>query len=97
MKLSLSLVSMKKNMFQLMLLLSLFISVVAWPIDEFNVFSYGASGFGEIDDSQAFVNAWRDACNAGTQNARVLVPQGTFLLNPLMFSGPCNPKSRCER
>nr|KAJ0191352.1 hypothetical protein LSAT_V11C800413140 [Lactuca sativa] len=83
---------MKKNMFPLMLLLGLVSGIVAWPIDEFNVFNYGASGFGEVDDSKAFVNAWRDACNVGTHDARVIVPKGTFLLNPLMFVGPCNPQ-----
>ncbi|CAI9298405.1 unnamed protein product [Lactuca saligna] len=80
-------------MFPLMLLLGLVSGIVGWPIDEFNIFNYGASGFGEVDDSKAFVNAWRDACNARTQNAKVIVPKGTFLLNPLMFLGPCNPQS----
>ncbi|KAI3523038.1 hypothetical protein L1887_01093 [Cichorium endivia] len=77
----------------LMFLLGLVTGAIALPIVEFNVYNYGASGFGEIDDSQAFVNAWRDACIVRTQYPRVIVPEGTFLLNPLMFSGPCNPQS----
>ncbi|KAI3513798.1 hypothetical protein L1887_11962 [Cichorium endivia] len=77
----------------LMFLLGLVTGAIALHIDEFNVYNYGASGSGEIDDSHAFVNAWRDACKVRTQYARVIVPEGTFLLNPLMFSGPCNPQS----
>ncbi|KAI3781913.1 hypothetical protein L2E82_11941 [Cichorium intybus] len=77
----------------LMFLLGLVTGAIALHIDEFNVYNYGASGSGEIDDSHAFVNAWRDACKVRTQYARVIVPEGTFLLNPLMFSGPCNPQN----
>lgn len=85
---------MKQGMFPLTLFFGLVTGAIALPFDEyFNVFNYGASGFGKIDDSHAFVNAWTDACNAGMQNVRVIVPVGTFLLNPLMFSGPCNPRS----
>ncbi|XP_024965712.1 polygalacturonase QRT2-like [Cynara cardunculus var. scolymus] len=83
-----------QDMFPLMLILGLVASTIAWPIDNFDVFDYGATGFGEVDDSQAFVNAWRDACNAETEGeAGVIVPEvGTFLLNPIMFYGPCNPQ-----
>ncbi|PWA41857.1 putative polygalacturonase [Artemisia annua] len=68
-------------------------SLIAFPFDEFNVFDYGATGSGRTDDSQAFVNAWRDACKAETQTARVIAPRlGSFLLRPIMFLGPCNPR-----
>ncbi|KAI3801855.1 hypothetical protein L1987_29972 [Smallanthus sonchifolius] len=80
-------------MFPLLLILGLVTSLTAWPaVDEFDVFDYGASGVGQADDSQAFMYAWRDACNAETNSASVIVPEaGTFLLNPLMFHGPCKP------
>ncbi|KAL4571491.1 hypothetical protein LXL04_018251 [Taraxacum kok-saghyz] len=79
---------------QLILLLSLVTSAIAaFPYDEFNVFDYGATGFGEIDDSQAFLSAWRDACSTITQSARMIIPKGSFLLNPLLFSGPCEPQN----
>ncbi|KAD3067873.1 hypothetical protein E3N88_35753 [Mikania micrantha] len=85
---------MKEMVSIFLVILGLVTSLTAWPgVDEFDVFNYGASGVGQTDDSQAFVHAWRDACNAETHSARVIVPKGgTFLLNPLMFHGPCKPK-----
>ncbi|KAI3771651.1 hypothetical protein L6452_02817 [Arctium lappa] len=81
-------------MFPLMLILGLVTSITALPIMNFDVFDYGATGFGEDDDSQAFMDAWRDACNGETEGeAGVIVPEvGSFLLNPIMFYGPCNPQ-----
>ncbi|KAK1420980.1 hypothetical protein QVD17_22992 [Tagetes erecta] len=83
-----------KEMFTLLLILGLATSLGAWPaFDEFNVFDYGASGVGRTDDSKAFKYAWRNACNAETHSAKVIVPEeGTFLLKPLMFHGPCKPQ-----
>ncbi|KAJ9548725.1 hypothetical protein OSB04_021268 [Centaurea solstitialis] len=83
-----------QDMFQVMLILGMVTNTIAWPIDTFDVFDYGATGFGEVDDSQAFMMAWRDACNGdGSDEAGVIVPEvGTFLLNPIMFYGPCNPQ-----
>ncbi|XP_076959502.1 polygalacturonase QRT2-like isoform X2 [Bidens hawaiensis] len=84
------------DMFRLLLIIGLVTSVTAWPwpaVDEFDVFYYGASGVGNTDDSQAFVRAWKDACNAETDIARVIVPQGgIFLLKPIVFLGPCKPQ-----
>ncbi|GMI78705.1 hypothetical protein like AT3G15720 [Hibiscus trionum] len=57
---------------------------------------YGAAGNGHADDSQAFNKAWKAVCsaNVGEGNATLVVPQGkTFLLNPLVFEGPCMPKA----
>lgn len=45
-------VHMEDIMFSLMMILSLFTSLIARPIDEFDVFDYGASGLGDIDDSR---------------------------------------------
>ncbi|KAK6125180.1 hypothetical protein DH2020_041081 [Rehmannia glutinosa] len=56
----------------------------------FNVMNYGAVGNGRTDDSQAFLKAWKAACQAQSTTPVVLVPQKqTFLLNPLTFNGPC--------
>ena len=41
-----------QDMFLAMLILGLVTNTIAWPIDYFDVFDYGATGFGEIDDSQ---------------------------------------------
>ncbi|XP_047339845.1 probable polygalacturonase At3g15720 [Impatiens glandulifera] len=53
-----------------------------------NVMNYGAVGNGKIDDSQAFLRAWKAACQT-THVPRVFIPNRTFLLKPLTFSGPC--------
>ncbi|TKY66310.1 polygalacturonase protein [Spatholobus suberectus] len=58
----------------------------------FDVIDYGAMGNGQTDDSQAFLNAWKDACDATHGTPTLLVPQGkTFMLQPLLFRGPCKP------
>ncbi|XP_022953263.1 polygalacturonase QRT2-like [Cucurbita moschata] len=54
----------------------------------FNVDDYGAMGDGE-DDSEAFKEAWKEACSS--TNAIFLVPiDRTYHLKPITFSGPCN-------
>ncbi|KAL8237003.1 hypothetical protein R6Q59_018084 [Mikania micrantha] len=63
---------MKEMVSIFLVILGLVTSLTAWPgVDEFDVFNYGASGVGQTDDSQAFVHAWRDACNAETHSARI--------------------------
>lgn len=57
-------------------------------VNVFDVRSFGALGDGLTDDTLAFKSAWDAACQA--ENARVLAPRGyTFLLQPLIFTGPC--------
>ncbi|KAK6912602.1 Glycoside hydrolase, family 28, partial [Dillenia turbinata] len=58
-----------------------------------NVKNYGAVGDGEIDDSNAFIKAWQDACNATQGVPTIVIPNATFLLQPLQFLGPCKPKN----
>ncbi|XP_047339764.1 probable polygalacturonase At3g15720 [Impatiens glandulifera] len=53
-----------------------------------NVMNYGAIGDGKRDDSQAFLRVWEAACQT-THVPRVFIPNRTFLLKPLTFSGPC--------
>ncbi|KAA3484013.1 putative polygalacturonase [Gossypium australe] len=65
-------------------------------ISSFSVLDYGATGNGQIDDSQAFNKAWKDICNAnaGGEVVTLEIPRGkTFLLNPLVFQGPCKAKA----
>ncbi|KAL9332836.1 hypothetical protein ACSQ67_002446 [Phaseolus vulgaris] len=58
----------------------------------FNVLSYGATGNGHTDDTQAFLKAWKDVCGATRNNVKLLIPDNKmFLLQPLSFKGPCNP------
>jgi hypothetical protein len=39
---------------------------------------------------QAFLAAWREACNSSDDPSTFLVPEGnTYLLMPVTFRGPC--------
>ncbi|XP_048133925.1 exopolygalacturonase clone GBGA483-like [Rhodamnia argentea] len=59
----------------------------------FNVVDYGAVADGKTDSSMAFLSAWEDAC-AHPGNSTVYVPDNTFLVGPVSFTGPCrNPYS----
>ncbi|BFG42913.1 hypothetical protein CerSpe_291870 [Prunus speciosa] len=52
-----------------------------------SVANFGAKGNG-ADDTQAFEKAWKAACSSN--GAIVLVvPQKTYLVRPIEFSGPC--------
>ncbi|KAM3314848.1 hypothetical protein ACQJBY_033561 [Aegilops geniculata] len=54
----------------------------------FDVDDYGASAGG--DATEAFLAAWKDACNSSSDPSLLLVPEGkTYLLMPLSFGGPC--------
>ncbi|KAK6115504.1 hypothetical protein DH2020_007773 [Rehmannia glutinosa] len=56
-----------------------------------NVDGFGAVGDGVSDDSQAFVNAWKQACS--TPKSVLLVPEGRrYLVNATRFKGPCADK-----
>ncbi|XP_028788933.1 polygalacturonase-like, partial [Neltuma alba] len=55
----------------------------------YDVTSYGADSDGETESSSAFLAAWRDACSAAG-NSVLLIPEGTFLVGPVSFSGPCH-------
>ncbi|XP_074267525.1 exopolygalacturonase clone GBGE184-like [Silene latifolia] len=62
----------------------------------FDVTKYGAVGDGSpatTDDgdsanSLAFIQAWRAACDSPGVT-RVIIPKGTFMVGPVLFSGPC--------
>ncbi|PIM98893.1 Polygalacturonase [Handroanthus impetiginosus] len=58
----------------------------------FNVMNYGAVGNGRTDDSHAFLNAWKAACQSPTTSGTPVVlvpPRRTFFLSPITFNGPC--------
>ncbi|XP_061373718.1 polygalacturonase-like [Gastrolobium bilobum] len=52
-----------------------------------NVKDYGAKGNGFTDDTEAFERAWQVACSS--EEAVLMVPQDSYLLKPIRFSGPC--------
>ncbi|XP_047158387.1 exopolygalacturonase-like [Vigna umbellata] len=54
-----------------------------------NVISFGAKANGKFDCTQAFMDAWRATCHSKVQ-ARLLVPEGTFVLSSMFFAGPCS-------
>ncbi|GFZ04083.1 hypothetical protein Acr_16g0007070 [Actinidia rufa] len=61
-------------------------------LSTFDVLDYGAVGDGCTDDTIAFVETWKSTCNAETEIAAMLVPDGnTFLVHPMAFDGPCKP------
>ncbi|XP_039125946.1 exopolygalacturonase-like [Dioscorea cayenensis subsp. rotundata] len=54
----------------------------------FNVKKFGAVGDGKTDSTKAFEIAWKKACkNRG--KPRVVIPEGVFLIRPLVLRGPC--------
>ncbi|KAK4373391.1 hypothetical protein RND71_008775 [Anisodus tanguticus] len=56
----------------------------------FDVTEYGAVGDGSTDDTDAFVAAWKAACQV--ESAVVLAPADrTFMITSTIFSGPCKP------
>ncbi|XP_078443357.1 exopolygalacturonase-like [Wolffia australiana] len=57
---------------------------------EFNVMDFGAVVDGSTDSSNAFAAAWSAACARHGELSIMAIPQGTFFVNPLIFSGPCN-------
>ncbi|KAL5849396.1 hypothetical protein ACOSQ4_007409 [Xanthoceras sorbifolium] len=57
----------------------------------FDVTEYGAVADGDTKSSLAFLSAWDAAC-AHAENATFYIPEGTFLLGPVTFSGPCSNK-----
>ncbi|XP_040989008.1 exopolygalacturonase-like [Juglans microcarpa x Juglans regia] len=59
------------------------------PPKFFNVMEYGAIADGVTDNSEAFLKAWKEACE-WKGRARVFVPLGKiFTVNSMMFEGPC--------
>ncbi|KAG6575808.1 Exopolygalacturonase, partial [Cucurbita argyrosperma subsp. sororia] len=58
----------------------------------FNVKNYGAKANGKTDDAQAFMTTWIAACRNTSGPAKFLIPEGTFLVGPLVFAGPCQSR-----
>ncbi|BFG42506.1 hypothetical protein CerSpe_287810 [Prunus speciosa] len=54
----------------------------------FDVMSFGARADGRTDDSNAFMAAWKEACQS-TGRVHITIPKGTYIIGPLKFSGPC--------
>ncbi|XP_038688547.1 exopolygalacturonase-like [Tripterygium wilfordii] len=62
---------------------------ISGPPQVFDVRNYGAISDGETDNQEAFLKAWNDACK-WEGRARLLIPPGTYMVEPIIFSGQCN-------
>ncbi|KAK8982701.1 hypothetical protein V6N11_046614 [Hibiscus sabdariffa] len=62
-------------------------------VKSFNVLDYGAKADGKKDSSINFIRTFKAACNFHG-DAMMVIPEGDFLIGPVIFSGPCfNPSS----
>ncbi|KAG9456633.1 hypothetical protein H6P81_001141 [Aristolochia fimbriata] len=71
-----------------LLILSTRLADAANPISVWNVKNFGAVGDGKTDASKALLGAWKRACQSPGKS-KVLIPKGTFLVYPVVLSGPC--------
>ncbi|KAF9622177.1 hypothetical protein IFM89_030035 [Coptis chinensis] len=55
---------------------------------DFNVLDHGAKSDGKSDCAKAFLEAWQAACHS-PGSARLVIPEGTFVVSEAMFTGPC--------
>ncbi|KAL4038557.1 hypothetical protein IC575_002179 [Cucumis melo] len=55
----------------------------------FHVTKHGAKADGKTDDAQAFVTTWIEACRNTVGPAKILIPEGTYLVGPVTLAGPC--------
>ncbi|KAL0342556.1 UNVERIFIED_CONTAM: Exopolygalacturonase [Sesamum calycinum] len=79
------------RVFSLWASLVCFLSIISYVRGQnkiFTVTDYGAVADGKTDSSQAFLNAWKEAC--ATDGGVVAVPLGTFFVSGASFEGPCN-------
>ncbi|XP_010533165.1 PREDICTED: probable polygalacturonase At3g15720 isoform X2 [Tarenaya hassleriana] len=58
-----------------------------------DVLDFGAVGDGHTNDTQAFLDAWDEACGSLGNPIMVIPKYMTFLVHPLVFSGPCRSTS----
>ncbi|XP_059625329.1 exopolygalacturonase clone GBGE184-like [Cornus florida] len=54
----------------------------------FDVTQYGAQADCKTDNSRIFINTWNAACQSSGM-AKLLIPNGTFLVGEVIFQGPC--------
>ncbi|CAN1249984.1 Probable polygalacturonase At1g80170 [Linum perenne] len=56
-----------------------------------HIHDFGAAGDGVQNDTQALGDAWEIACSS-PKRSRIVVPAGTYLVHPIVMSGPCKSK-----
>ncbi|XP_048334866.2 probable polygalacturonase At3g15720 [Ziziphus jujuba] len=79
------------NLLMMFSIVSSILSTGDGQTTNFNVLDYGAKGDGKTDDSQAFLKAWEGLCTEAVEAppALIIPSDYSFLLQPLLFSGPC--------
>ncbi|CAI0542083.1 unnamed protein product [Linum tenue] len=55
------------------------------------IHDFGAAGDGVGNDTQALKDCWEVACSS-PKRPRIVVPAGTYLVHPIVLSGPCKSK-----
>ncbi|MBA0764891.1 hypothetical protein Gotri_014172 [Gossypium trilobum] len=65
---------------------------VGTDVKAFNVLDYGAKPDGKTDTSINFRRTFEAACNFHG-DAMMVIPEGEFLMGPVLFSGPCSNPS----
>ncbi|XP_059442087.1 exopolygalacturonase-like [Corylus avellana] len=68
--------------------LMVLVTEVRAQVKFFNVMNYSAVADGATDNSQAFLKAWKEACE-WKGSGRVLIPPGSYMVNSVRFEGPC--------
>ena len=61
----------------------------------FDVKHFGAKPDGCTDNTKAFLDAWRAACDCTGHN-KLLIPKGDFLVGQIIFAGPCKSPVHVE-
>ncbi|KAL5582987.1 hypothetical protein UlMin_015429 [Ulmus minor] len=71
-----------------LIIIILYCSNPSLAIKTYNVLSFGAKPNGVIDSTQAFLNAWEEAC-ASFDATLIYVPNGRYLVGSMAFKGAC--------
>ncbi|KAJ3679044.1 hypothetical protein LUZ60_017055 [Juncus effusus] len=81
---------LKKNLINpiLFLLLACAAGAQNFSSSLYNVMDYGAAADGHTDSTQEFQQTWEKAC-VTDGNPIFSVPEGSYLVGPLIFKGPC--------
>ncbi|KAK4755705.1 hypothetical protein SAY87_009462 [Trapa incisa] len=66
----------------------LFVGAKAQSIKQHNVDDFGGIADGQTDNSKAFLDAFKGACQYDG-HSQVIVPEGTYLVKSAKFTGPC--------
>ncbi|KAJ8485698.1 hypothetical protein OPV22_018183 [Ensete ventricosum] len=71
------------------LVLACFVAGCVAASSSYSVTDFGAKGDGVTDDTKAFLDTWNATCQSSVSSV-LFIPAGkTFLLNPIVFHGPC--------